>query len=655
MSNSIVYRSDIDGLRALAVLTVVFFHAGFSGFSGGYVGVDVFFVISGYLITSLICKELHAKTFSFNNFWLRRARRILPAAMVMMLVTTIVFAFFYPLQHFIDIGQSLIAQTFFSANILFWREGGYFSTSQELKPLLHMWSLAVEEQFYMLFPLLFWGVFRWFKTLLLPVIVIVCICSFLLSVIFTSYSPIPAFYLLPTRAWELGIGAVLAVMGARFFSSHPVANNIVAAIGVTFILWAVFTFDHRTPFPSYTAALPVIGAAAFIWANTNTQTYIGRCFSFKPVVGIGLISYSLYLWHWPVIVLNNWLFHQDSSLVNKIGVLFVAFILAFVSYKLVETPVRRNRKLFTNARIVRYSICGSVAAIFLGLGAVYYGNSFIVDPDGEIDRFYQMAMEPEPNRTECSDLIRKGDGISCKNFYNPSSQNVDLFVWGDSHGSALMPAFDGISKERGLNLEFSTTHGCMPVENMRRVDAYFSCVDVNSKVLEHIRASNFPVVVMVGSFVENIKKGQFRSAGADETFDSKMALSEFGAHFQETVAAVKSTGAKVLVFTEPPRTSVGPVDEFVRLKTLGQEPPVYLVKTEGHEDRISAVYSRIDEADIDRRLDYSGFFCPDSECRAYIDGQSLYKDSSHISNFGAKMLIPLMEVDLVEFIEGINN
>lgn len=197
----IAYRPDIDGLRAIAVLSVVFYHADPTWISGGYVGVDVFFVISGFLITTLVLKDLDAGTFSLSDFWMRRIRRIFPALFAVMAVTLIVFSFFYPPRAFQDLGQSALAQTFFASNFLFWREAGYFDAAAESKPLLHTWSLAVEEQFYIVFPLLLLGLTIWLKKLRWQIVAFICALSFGLSIWGTLYYPSAAFYLLPFRAW----------------------------------------------------------------------------------------------------------------------------------------------------------------------------------------------------------------------------------------------------------------------------------------------------------------------------------------------------------------------------------------------------------------------------------------------------------------------
>jgi peptidoglycan/LPS O-acetylase OafA/YrhL len=295
------YRREIDGLRALAVLPVILFHAGFETFSGGFVGVDVFFVISGYLITTNILAEIEQGKFSVVNFYERRARRILPGLYLVMLVC-IPFAWFWLLPSDTrDFSQSLIAVSVFVSNILFWRESGYFGSAAELKPLLHTWSLAVEEQYYVLFPLfltLFW---KLGKVFLLVTLGFVFVISLILAEWGAQNRLSAAFYLLPTRVWELLIGAF-----AAFYLSQVnrqdfgrLLSEVTGWSGVALITGAVFAFSKATPFPGFYALVPTIGTVGIILFATQ-RTTVGKFLGNKLFVGIGLISYGAYLWHQPL-------------------------------------------------------------------------------------------------------------------------------------------------------------------------------------------------------------------------------------------------------------------------------------------------------------------------------------------------------------------
>ena len=328
------YRREIDGLRALAVLPVILFHAGIDTFSGGFVGVDVFFVISGYLITSIILAEKEAGTFSIINFYERRARRILPA-LFLVIVICVPFAWLWLLPSDMkDFSQSLVAVSIFSSNILFWHESGYFETAAELKPLLHTWSLALEEQYYMLFPLFILVTWRLGKRWIVGILAVLSIASLAVAHWGAYNIPSPTFFLLPTRGWELAIGAFIAF----YLSSNEVVivsettKQIASTLGLALILSAVFTFSKNTPFPSLYALIPTIGTALIIlFAAPNT--YVGRALGTKAFVGIGLISYSAYLWHQPLFAFAR---HRSLGEVSEVVFLLLAIaalMLAYVSWR----------------------------------------------------------------------------------------------------------------------------------------------------------------------------------------------------------------------------------------------------------------------------------------------------------------------------------
>jgi peptidoglycan/LPS O-acetylase OafA/YrhL len=364
----VFYRKEIDGLRALAVLPVILFHGGIKSFSGGYVGVDIFFVISGYLITSIILKEKEAGTFTIAGFYERRARRILPALFFIMLFT-IPLAWFWLLPHELkDFGKSVVAVTIFASNLLFWQESDYFAADAELIPLLHTWSLAVEEQFYLVFPLimiLFWALGkRW----LVGIISLIAVFSLGLTELGWREFPEANFYLIPTRAWELMIGALTAFY---LFHNQPprgIIGHLASVIGIVLILASIFLLDSSLPFPSLYALAPTIGTALIIlYATSNTLVY--KLLSQKLFVGIGLISYSAYLWHQPLFVFVR-IMHGDSLTIGVISVLVLStLILAFLSWRYVELPFR-NRSNFTRKQIFSASIFTSMLFASMGIALI---------------------------------------------------------------------------------------------------------------------------------------------------------------------------------------------------------------------------------------------------------------------------------------------
>jgi peptidoglycan/LPS O-acetylase OafA/YrhL len=356
---ALAYRPEIDGMRALAVLPVIAYHAGLRFFGGGYVGVDVFFVISGFLITSLILADDH---FSFVRFYERRARRILPALFVV-LVACIPFAVWLMLPYQLaNFGKSVAAVSLFSSNIVFWRESGYFAAANELKPLLHTWSLAIEEQFYLVFPIALLGArrlgHRWLAVLVGASLVLsLGVAEWAAR---HSYAAIN-YYLIPSRAWELLVGVALALL-ARVYHERRGAE-IFAALGVLLIGYAVIVYDATTPYPSLYTLAPTIGAALVIWF-ASPSTLIGRALAWRPLVAIGLVSYGAYLWHQPLLAFAR-LGHARPMGVAL--VLLATFPLAYLSYRYVERPARNPTIVSTRAV---FRVAGSSMVAFVGIGGV---------------------------------------------------------------------------------------------------------------------------------------------------------------------------------------------------------------------------------------------------------------------------------------------
>ncbi|MEZ5479762.1 MAG: acyltransferase [Thiolinea sp.] len=358
------YRKEIDGLRALAVVPVILFHAGLSAFSGGFVGVDIFFVISGYLITSIIINELDAGHFTIAGFYERRARRILPALFFVMLVS-LPFAWWILLPHELEaFARSMIAVVIFASNLLFWQESDYFATDSELIPLLHTWSLAVEEQYYVLFPLLLWGVWKLGLRRVALIIGSIALLSLGLAEWGWRHDAAANFYLLPSRAWELMAGAGCAL----YLYRHPPPTGQLAQgaslLGLLLILFSIVWLDESVPFPSVYALPPVIGTALII-LFAHGSSWTGRLLSLPLLVSIGLISYSAYLWHQPMFAFAR-LYWLEPGLITLLSLALLAFVLAWISWRFVERPFR-DRSHFSRRQIFLMALLAGIAFILLAL------------------------------------------------------------------------------------------------------------------------------------------------------------------------------------------------------------------------------------------------------------------------------------------------
>ncbi len=369
--NFLAYRPEVDGLRTVAVLPVILFHGGFPLFSGGFVGVDVFFVISGYLITCIILADLRSERFTIAGFYERRARRILPALFFVMLACLpLAWVWMMPAQ-LIGLGQSLMAVSVFVSNIFFWRTSGYFEPAAEEKPLLHTWSLSVEEQFYVFFPLLVALLWKRADRRLAWIVLGLAVISFSMSEwAWRHGKSLSSFFLIPTRAWELLLGALVALTATPAFarSIGATAREIGSASGLLLILVSIFAYGPQTPFPSVYALLPTVGAALVLTFG-QTGTLSARLLSQPAMVGIGLISYSAYLWHQPLFAFARVYGVEGSSQAVFAALTLGALLLAYVTWRFVESPFR-NRQRFTRRAIVWASLGGTL--FFFGVGATLH-------------------------------------------------------------------------------------------------------------------------------------------------------------------------------------------------------------------------------------------------------------------------------------------
>ena len=444
------YRAEIDGLRALAVLPVILFHAGFEFFSGGFVGVDVFFVISGYLITTIIISEMAEGKFSLLNFYERRARRILPALFFVMIVC-VPFAWYWLMpSNLKDFGQSLVAVSMFLSNILFWLESGYFDTSAELKPLLHTWSLAIEEQYYILFPIFLMITWRLgIKWILLLLFIV-----FIISLGFAEWGaynkPRATFFLLPTRGWELLVG-VFAAFYLKYnihFKSFLI-NQTLSLLGFMMIIYSIIAFDKTTPFPSLYALIPTIGTGLLIICAVP-KTVIHKLLSIKFIVGLGLISYSAYLWHQPLLAFARHRIFGEVSELILIILCLSSLAIAWFSWKFIESPFR-SKQSFTRREIFTYSAVGIFTAAILGF-FLQFEQVLNKSPTKLHNvQFTSLGKKIEEVGQVCSrdDFIIRGNFSFCK--LGASDSDKTILFFGDSHFQAIQYSLD--RKLRSMNIK----------------------------------------------------------------------------------------------------------------------------------------------------------------------------------------------------------
>ncbi len=475
------YRAEIDGLRALAVLPVILFHAGFEWFSGGFVGVDVFFVISGYLITTIIISEMAEGKFSIANFYERRARRILPALFFVMAVC-IPFAWFWLVpSDLVEFGHSLIAVSTFSSNFLFWSEAGYFGGPAELKPLLHTWSLAVEEQYYILFPIFIILTWRLGTKWILIILSFIFMLSLGVSEWGAYKIPSANFYLLPTRGWELIIGVFIAFyLKYNTYIKSYLVNQLLSLFGFSMIIYSIIVFNASTPFPSLYALIPTIGTGLVILCAIP-QTTIHKLLSLNLIVGVGLISYSTYLWHQPILAFARNAIEGEMHNLTVIMLCISSLFFGWLSWRFIERPFRQKSYL-QRKFIFKFSLVGIIFFSIIGI------SLHVID--GGYKSYSQQKQKIITTfLSDNSGYTVKRESYLSLNKFDKSNNLKDILIIGDSHMQDIANAV----YEAGLNEKYefssfliSVNCGIYFVKDKKDIeDPKFDCVNrsfYNSKL-----------------------------------------------------------------------------------------------------------------------------------------------------------------------------
>ena len=534
---SLPYRRDIDGLRAIAVLFVIGFHYFPSVFRGGFVGVDVFFVISGFLITSLIHQDVAAGRFSIAQFYGRRARRIFPALVLVLLASLGVGFLFMMPDAYRTLGLNTAASASFVANIALYLQQDYFAPSADLNPLLHIWSLGVEEQFYLVWPLILMALVR--RSLAIPVAAVLTILSFADNIVLTAGNPVAAFFLPLSRFWELGAGAVLALLHARAGRS-VLEREWTGWAGLLLLALAMAVIDRDSAFPGWWALLPVAGTVLLIASGENARA--NRIFlSHRALVYIGLISYPLYLWHWPLLVFARVIrFQNEPKVVLSIVLIVVALVLAHLTYRLVERPIRSGGYLSAKAvsLAVLLAVCG-------GLGFAVYAKHGLPDrfprdvqkrvrdtgrdaEDGEVCRF-DIGIRPQ---SEC-------DGVG------PAGSPLVL-VWGDSHAFHLIAGLRALQQQRqDFRLARFIAFACAPMLDDASTSRATYCNDANTFAQRKIESLRPNTVILAARWAA------YDGARGYALMDEK--------RLTRTVEWLKTTGVRrVVIIGQMPHWKLAP-------------------------------------------------------------------------------------------------
>jgi peptidoglycan/LPS O-acetylase OafA/YrhL len=484
------YRPDIDGLRAIAVLLVVGFHAFPEAMPGGFIGVDIFFVISGFLITGIIARELDQRHFGLLAFYARRIRRIFPALIVVLSATLALGWLWLLPQAYAQLSSDVFASAAFVSNVALWLQSGYFDIESGKKPLLHLWSLGIEEQFYLFWPLILMLAVR-LRLSLLAVASVIGVASFALNVALIGPDPIATFYLPFTRAWELLAGATLACGWSRIRHT-PVASNLRAAAGILLIAIAAGVLDSRSAFPGWWALLPVTGAALMLSAPMAWGCR--HLLASTAMVRIGLISYPLYLWHWPLLVFFGIIKFASLTLLERALIVGLSFALAWLTYRLIEIPFRFGRPI--RPRIV--ALCSGMALVALAGGVIVRGDGFDFRLPTEIRDMAAVKTESFKWRfREC--LLDLGHETSFADDCVDRNRRPLILLWGDSTAGALLLGLRKAQETHDFGIAQFTSNSCIPAVNID-VPGVPNCRAINDKVLALARQLQPKIVLLHSSW-----------------------------------------------------------------------------------------------------------------------------------------------------------
>lgn len=657
---SLAYRPDVDGLRGLAVSYAILYHAHIPPFRGGYTGVELFFVISGYLITSIIIRDMEEKRFSMVDFYDRRIRRIFPMLFALLAGVTILASLFLLPDQMREFARSLWPASFFYANVYFEQTLNYFGPKADEVPLLHLWTLSVEEQFYIIFPIVIVTLLKFGRRrLAIPFLIGVAIISFAYAQWLLSEFPEKAFYFLSARAWELMAGALLALVPLPKISKN--VATVMGFVGLVLVVVPAVLYNRDTVFPGLLAMPSVIGAVCVIWAGeTKPETVVTRIFSFPPLVYIGRISYSLYLWHLPFLVFAHIYKGSHLTYIQSGIVIAIAFGLSVLTYNYIETPMRRANSMW-GVRPLRF-VAGAVA-----IALALLTSRIILDMNGQLwpltPRGAAAVAALEDRSTfqrNCNNVVEGWTKLrtieECSIGPNAAKNTYDVLVWGDSHAGAT---FVGIGEEvasLGYTARLLTMAGCPPLIGGRaRRDQMTgeTCARFDAAVLDEIRRVKPKVVIMVGRWVMwTVRAGSGFTLTTDEIpggGERTLANSRrvFVHMLNRTLKELESLGTRVIVLGQAPEYKLPPTRCVAQREYLGGDSSDCLDQSKSENLRLGAFANDLLKREVGAYPNASVFplsdlFCTADECSAGSLEQGkekfFYVDADHLSATGSRML-----------------
>ena len=594
---------QIQALRALAALLVVLFHAKLS--PGGFIGVDIFYVISGYLITGIIIKEIgNTGNFNYGAFYLRRAKRLLPASLSILGLTAILSWLVLPPTVRADLGKDVLAASLYVSNYLFafW-QNDYQNLNVTPSPVIHYWSLAVEEQFYIFWPILIYSLWKIGKRRAVAVgILVTTLGSFLFSLYLTTSNPIWAFYSLPTRAWELGIGALLLFIPNSVQTKRKIAATLLVWLGALLLISSVFIFSERTPFPGYNALLPTLGTAILIAGIASWPPILNDLSKLRVVQWLGEISYPFYLWHWPLLVLPSTRFGRPLTLLERIFFIVLTALAADITHRFLEKPIAKRD--FSAVKIVRSSSLATLACAVLALGILFTDGGDIKLPNGKSVSIAEVMTKPKVYLDDCH--VNNGEVLSGECTYGDKSSSKTIVLYGDSHAAQWFPALEKLADENGFKLVSLTKSAC-PAPDVKKVEigAYKNrdCFKWRENSIKRMREMKPAAIILSG----------FQHFDVPDSYSSRQSWWSDGQKL--AYQSLRGASSKLIYISDTPHPK--------------QDIPNCLAANGGAKCDDSEISSSEVSGGF-TEIDPTPWLCT-SKCPAIVNEIVAYRDASHIS------------------------
>jgi peptidoglycan/LPS O-acetylase OafA/YrhL len=644
------YRSEIDGLRAIALIAALSFHAKISFLPGAYLSIDSFFVISGYLITQIVLSDIDRGRFSFVTFYQRRMQRILPALFAMLIASCAAAWLLLP-GDLALFGQSVAAVSSFSSNILFASWNNYFRLTNQMTPLLHTWSLGIEEQFYAMFPIGLFLMRHWRRTSLAAALVLAGLASFAYGLWLLHFQPDKAYFSLPARAWEFVVGALLAT-GLAPKITRPLVGDVLAAIGLVITAYLYFRLPEGA-MPGARALAPCLASALILYGTNSEESRVARWLAFKPLAQLGLASYSIYLWHWPIMVFATYyVFDGQHALLLQRLTLLAAVPIGFLSLRCIEKPFRRPREILPRKPLF-------ALAFALSAGLLVYGL-FLSLARGFPERFgpevAALNIESRQLHYPCADqpLASLPSNLRCR-LGDPSAP-AQFVVWGDSHAAMYHAVLDRIARDHHVAGYDVSAVGCAPLLDGPVINVRLrKCQTRNHDVLQALERLRPEVVILAGGW--DVYFGAFPPGGdaADAALQKNRSQlgwqytpPEMQAALGDVVDRLHRLGATIYFVHDVPGTGVATADRIAKSLILGSPPPPLPLRSRYESERagVLALVGEFERRGLLRTIDPRPIYCGEATCRVGDGAGPFYLDDNHLTAHGAAQMAPMLEVAL---------